>query len=430
MRDLISSLRNTATKVIPPLLDRTPIPLGDTGGPNFFGSTSDGSLPIGEQAYEQYGSVSTLFSIVKQITEAFCTVGWHLYRKGPQRDATRRQEVLSHGFLTVWNKPNPFTTGRSFREQCSQHLELVGETIIVLYKIGGIIFEMWPVRPDRIRPVKHAEKFLLGWVYIGPNGEEVPLELDEVIQIKYPNPGDPYRGLGPVQTLLRDLDSARYSAEWNRNFFINGAQPGGVIEVDYRMSDVEWKAFVQRHNAQHRGVANAHRVAVLENAHWNSTSYSMADMQFVELRALSREVIREAYAFPKPMLGTVDDVNRANSDAAKEIMAEMQTSPRCNRWKDTIDNFLLPQFANGANMELDYDNPTPINNDAENARRNSQWAAAKNGVTAGYDPTGVLESVGLPDMNWVGIPAAVKEEEEKEGGTDEQTQSRISRAKV
>ena len=433
MRDLISSLRSKAPTIIPSVTNRTPIPVGDSQSSNFFSSTSDGSLPIGDRAYQAYGSISTLFSIVRQISEAFCTVGWHLYRRGPQRDAARRQEILSHGFLTVWNRPNPFMTGRSFREVSQQHLDLVGETIWVLYKVGNVIIEMWPVRPDRIKPVKHPVKFLLGWVYTGPDGEEVPLELDEVIQIKYPNPGDPYRGMGPVQTLLNDLDSARYSAEWNRNFFINGAQPGGVIEVDYRMSDTEWKAFVARHNAEHRGVANAHRVAVLENAHWKDTSYSMSDMQFVELRNLSREVIREAYAFPKPMLGTVDDVNRANSDAAKEIMAEQHTSPRCNRWKDIVDNFLLPQFANGSNMELDYDNPTPINNDAENARRNSQWSAAKNGVTAGYEPKGVLEAVGLPDMEWVGIPAAMKEDPEKEGeegNENEQAQSRRTSATV
>jgi HK97 family phage portal protein len=418
MRDLISSLTRGRSPVVQ---NRTPIPLG--GKPSLGGGlfAPGGDLVIGDQAFNAYGSVSTLFSIVKQLTEAFSTVEWHLYRKGPKRDKERRTEILNHGFLTVWNKPNPFMTGRMFRETSQQHLDLVGETIWVIYRVAGVIVEMWPVRPDRVKPVKHPTKFLQGWVYTGPDGEEVPLELDEVIQIKYPNPGDPYRGMGPVQTLLNDLDSARYSAEWNRNFFINGAQPGGVIEIDYKMSDPEWKAFVARHNAQHRGVANAHRVAVLENAKWVSNSYSMSDMQFVELRGLSREVIREAYAFPKPMLGTVDDVNRANSDAAKEIMAEQHTTPRCSRWKDVINNFLLPQFANGENTELDHDNPTPINNEAENSNTNSQWAAAKNGVTAGFDPAGVLEACGLPAMEWVGIPAAAPktdEETEEGGGTE------------
>ncbi|NIS37117.1 MAG: phage portal protein, partial [Actinobacteria bacterium] len=73
--------------------------------------------------------------------------------------------------------------------------------------------------------------FLAGFLYHGPNGEQVPLSLDEVIHIRYPNPLDPYRGLGPVQSAMIDLDSARYSAEWNRNFFVNSAEPGGHLET-------------------------------------------------------------------------------------------------------------------------------------------------------------------------------------------------------
>ncbi|KKK81335.1 hypothetical protein LCGC14_2814460, partial [marine sediment metagenome] len=61
--------------------------------------------------------------------------------------------------------------------------------------------------------------------------------VDDVVQLKMPNPLDPYRGMGPVQSILADLDSERYSAAWNRNFFINGAEPGGIIEVDRRLDD-------------------------------------------------------------------------------------------------------------------------------------------------------------------------------------------------
>jgi hypothetical protein len=47
---------------------------------------------------------------------------------------------------------------------------------------------------------------------------------------------DPYRGMGVVQTILVDLDATRASAEWNRNFFLNSAEPGGIVEVDRRLT--------------------------------------------------------------------------------------------------------------------------------------------------------------------------------------------------
>jgi len=366
-------------------------------------SGGSGGGDDGDRAYAAYGSVGTLFAIVSQIGNAFASTPWHLYRRTSVRDKSRRQEVLGHAFMKVWDQPNEFMTGRYFREVAQQHLDLVGEAVIVLNMVGNVVYEMWPVRPDRIKPVKHPTKFITGYIYCGPDGEEVPLTKEQVIHIKLPNPSDPYRGMGPVQAVLNDIDAARYAAEWNRNFFINGAQPGGVIKVDYRMNDKEFNEFVSRWRGQHQGVANAHRVAILENATWQDTKFSMEDMQFVELRNLPRELIREAFAFPKPMLGTVDDVNRANAEAGKEIMAENQTIPRLERWKDAINVYLLPRFANGSNMVLDHDDPTPMNREAEDRARGSMTAGAAALVAAGYHPEDVAAAMGLPAMRWVGV---------------------------
>lgn len=427
MRDLISAARSLFSDVptahVPRLTNQSPVPFVGSAG-SLFGN--DGTLPVGDRAYTAYGSVGTLFAIVSQIGNAFASTEWHLYKKSAQRDKARRKEVTNHAFNVVWNKPNDFYTSRFFRETVQQHLDLVGEGIFVLVRLGGLIVEMWPVRPDRMQPVKHPQKFMVGWIYQGPNGEDVPLNLEDVIQIKYPNPGDPYRGMGPVQTVLADIDAARYSAEWNKNFFVNGARPGGIITVDYRMSDDEFANFINRWRQQHQGVANAHRVAVLENAQWQDTNFSMSDMQFVELRNLPRELIREAFAFPKPMLGTVDDVNRANAEAGKEIMAEGQTIPRLSRWRDILNNFLIPQFDKGRTLEVDYDDPTPINADAVNKQWLAQSTAADKMVKAGYDRAQVLEWLGMPAMDWVGIPGPAQAPTTESPDTEDEESADLS----
>lgn len=378
-------------------------------GPPVKYSSSYGSLfgdasSVETSAYDAYGSVGTLFAIVDQRINAFSSVPWHLYRRMSVRDESRRQEIMSHGFLTVWNRPNKFYTGRMFRQAVQQHLDLVGEGVILLQKFGNVVYEMWPVRPDRITPVKHPTKYLTGYMYCAPDGEEVPLALDQVIHIKRPNPADPYRGMGPVQSVLNDIDAARYSAEWNRNFFVNGAKPGGIIQVDYRMNDDEFKDFLARWNYQHKGVSNAHRVAVLENAKWVDSNFSMSDMQFIELRNLPRELIREAFAFPKPMLGTVDDVNRANAEMGEVIFGRWQIQPICETWKDFVNVFLLPLFQNGANLIHDYENPVPENREATDRRRDSQTKGWATLVNAGADPDDASDVVGLPRMKVVAAP--------------------------
>src|SRR3546814_10317485 len=87
---------------------------------------------------------------------------------------------------------------------------------------------------------------------------------DEVGQIRMPNPNDPYRGLGPVQSLLSILVGQRAALDYNRNFFINGAGPGGIIEFPEELDDDEWRRFKRRWDSSHQGVATAHKVATLE----------------------------------------------------------------------------------------------------------------------------------------------------------------------
>ena len=279
-------------------------------------------------------------------------------------------------------------------------MELVGERVTVIERspLSPMPLALWPVRPDRMEPVKHPTEFLTGWIYTGPNNEKVPLAREDVLFDKLPNPLDPYRGLSPVQSMMVDIDSERYSALWNRNFFLNGAEPGGIIEVDHEMDDDEFNQMRDRWQEQHQGVSNAHRVAILEQGKWVERKVSMRDLQFHLLRRLSRDIIRETYGFPKTMLGTTEDVNRSNAEAGEITFARWMINTRANRTRDLLNNRLIPLFPQWAGLEFDYDSPVPLDREAEDNERNSKAAAAKDLVDAGYDHADVLTTVGLPPM--------------------------------
>jgi len=351
------------------------------------------------------GSVGTLFSIVNRTSTSTAQVEWHLYRKAKSGRREDRVEVTSHAALDLWNKPNGFMPRQEFVEVEQQHIDLTGEGwwVIARDPRSPIPLELWPVRPDRMTPIPSPTDYLVGYVYTGPDGEQVPLGLDEVIQIRMPNPLDTYRGMGPVQAILTDLDATRYSAEWNRNFFLNSAEPGGIIAVDRRLDDDEFDEMRMRWAEQHRGVAAAHRVAIMEQgATWVERKFSQRDMQFAELRAVSRDVIREAFGMPAFALGEVQDVNRATADASRVWFAEQLTEPRLERFKAALNFELLPLFgATAQGLEFDYDSPVPEDEEAENAALTTRSTAAAVLVEAGYDPAEVLHTVGLPPMTHV-----------------------------
>lgn len=371
------------------------------------------------------GGTGTLFAIVQLLSVGTSQHGWKLFRHntdGRQRyskhdlGSDERVEILPHKnqAAKLWNKPNPFMSGDQFREIGWQFMELVGEWYWVLNRGPngtGIPLEIWPVRPDRMEPVPDRENFLAGWVYTSPDGEPIPLSVDEVIQVKYPHPSDPYRGMSAVQALLADIDAVKYSAEWTRNFFLNSATPGGIVQFAKRLTDDEFEEFTRRWREQHQGVARGHRVGILEQgAAWIPNTYTMRDMQFAELRNLGREVIREAYRIHQAMMGESTDVNRANAETAEEVHVAWHEVPRLRRMRSVLNYFYLDMFgASGQGVEFDYDDPQPSSANDANDELTAKSKAAQALKAAGWDADDVLETVGLPPMKYavVGNPPPV-----------------------
>lgn len=384
------------------LVNRTPVPLAprSAGRSLLTSSMARGSRASQLSAME---TVSTMFSITSLLAEATAAVDWKLYRTHNGRGRIRGEdppEVTDHLALRVWNNPNPFMSRQEYVETVQQHVDLVGEGwgAMGFYDAAQTMpKEIWPVRPDLMNVVPDPDDFIAGYWYASPDGEQVPLTIDEVLRIKLPNPRDPFRGMGPVQSLMADLDGIRYSAEWNRNFFLNSAEPGGIIEFEKNLSDPDFRKMQKRWNEQHRGVSKAHRVAILENGKWVSNSFSQKDMQFVELQDVSRDKVREAYRVHKHMLGQSDDVNRANADAADYTFAKRLIVGRLERWKGMLNRQFLPRFgATGTGVYFDYCNPVPEDQELENATLQARTAAFKTLIDAGVDPAAAAETCDLP----------------------------------
>lgn len=370
-----------------------------------------GGLRGAEAQMRAMGSVGTLFAIVNRLSVSTAAVEWNLWRKAKSGRKEDRTLVTSHAALDLWQRPNRFYTRQELVETTGQHVDLTGEGwwVIASSAAASMPLELWPVRPDRMTPVPSPTKFLSGYIYTGADGQQIPLGLDDVIQIRMPNPLDPYRGMGPVQAVLADLDAVRYSAEWNRNFFLNSAEPGGIIQVPSNLNDEDFARLRMRWNEQHRGVAAAHRVAILEGegTQWVDRKITQRDMQFAELRTVTTDVIREAFTMPGFALGDVDDVNRATADASTAWFAAQLTVPRLERFKQALNFDLLPLFGNTTrDLEFDYASPIPPDLETEAAQLTARSNAAAILIEAGLDPVDVLSACELPAMRYVGVPAA------------------------
>lgn len=415
MRSPVGELLTVARQLVRPRNDPA-VPYVAARDVRGYGSQTADLAGTQASAIDAFGQNGTLFSIVTKLAQGTSAVDWHMHRLAAagSRGASmceRCEEpgvsfVPAHPALEVWNRPNDFFTNSLFTETYQQHIDLVGEGWWVVVYLGGRPIELWPVRPDRMAPVRDPQKFINGYVYRSPDGQLIPLRLDEVVPMRTPAPWDPYRGAGAVQTLFNNLWGAKYAAEWNRRFFENSALPGGVIEIPAHLSEPEWEEFQNRWAESHRGVRNAHTVAMLEyGAKWIDTKYTQRDMEFVELRRVNREEIREAFGIHGHILGLSEDVNRANAEAADVTFARRLLVPRLDRIKDALNGPFLKLFgAMGKGYEFVYTNPVPEDEEAENAERTSKAAAFKSYVEAGVDPADAAMLCGLPPVRMAPKP--------------------------
>jgi len=305
-------------------------------------------------------SVSWLFAVVNRIAQSIAAQEWRLYRV----QNGEREEIDDHPAISLWKSANPFITRQDFLETSQQHMELVGEMWWVLVRNGlGIPVELQVVRPDRMSPVPHPTEFISGYKYrLG--SETINLDRDDVIYTRNPNPLDAYRGIGVVQSMMVDLGAERAAAEWMYNFFKNSAEPGGVIEFPTTLQDADFERLVDRWRYQHQGVANAHRVAILERGTWKDRKLTQRDMQFRELREFERDQILGAFGMPLPIMGITESVNRANAEAAEVMYARWLVRPRLMRIKSALNEKLLKLYPDGDSLEFDYIDPVPENRES------------------------------------------------------------------
>lgn len=403
------------------LLDRprnaTPVPLSSPArrGGLMSAATGGGSSTTRSQLEAPTG-VGTLFAIQDMLKVSVAQTKFGLFDVGDGNDFT--QEPWSqrtfhppekHPAAKLLARPNPFMSKFDLIERVQQTYELTGEGWMAVERFGNIPIGLWPIRPDRMEVIGDPKTYVKGYVYTSPEGEKIPLAVDDVIRITNPHPLDPHRGMGAVQTIMADLDASTMSAEWNRAFFRNSAQPGGIIEVPNEMSDEQFERLRQRWAAQHGGPTNAGRVGIIENAKWVANQMTMMDMQFIDMRKLSSDIVKQAFAFPKAQLGEADDVNRANAEAQHLVFARNLIRPRLERWREALNHQLLPMFPGNMGKGVQYEYMDPVAEDRETEAQvlKAKAEAVAALADAGYNPEDVLAVVGLAAMRYNGRPARV-----------------------
>ena len=292
---------------------------------------------------EGYKRNAVVFSSVREIARTAPSARIQVHRR-LQRGQTEIHE--EHPLQAIFDLPNPNQSHYDFIEWLLTYLNLDGNVFILRERSGndgktGKTTALWLPRPDMMSPVINTKGqiydkgALLGYSYLTRGGEKLYFLPEQVIHIKYPNPNDPYHGLGrgipPLMAAAFDADNDNSQTTFIKQFFKNGAVPSGIIKSKNILDDAEVKRIQNRMSEQYTGEQNWHKIMVLDaDAEYQKTGLSMDEMVFPDLRAISETRICAAFKVPPVLIGVkagLDAATYSNYKLARQALWEDNIIP-------------------------------------------------------------------------------------------------------
>lgn len=244
-------------------------------------------------------------------------------------------------------KPNPYMTWFDLIEVTFLHLELSGNCYweIIRGKEGdGKVEVIFPMRPDRMKIVPDAKKKVDHYEYQIDGKTVNTYRPEEILHLKYNGAIDEFYGTPPISSGKNEVALDFYMTAWNKKFFKEGAEPASVLETDQVLPDTVWNRILTMWNKRHKGVDKSHGVAVLEGGlKWKQVTSKHADMQYLDGKKASRDVVLAIMRVPPVIVGLVEGVTYANSKDQKKVFWQHNIIPKLMRLQEAINAFLMPE---------------------------------------------------------------------------------------
>jgi phage portal protein BeeE len=158
-----------------------------------------------------------------------------LARRAGYTKSGQAEEYINPGLSGWLREPSPRLAWSDFIEAVIGWLKLRGETFW-LHMDKALPFPEaangWPkiivARPDRMREDIDGDE-LTGWEWTDRSGKVWPLLDDQVIQTKYWNPYNDWRGLGEWEAAQIAADSDYLAGKFKRDLMANNGDTGAII---------------------------------------------------------------------------------------------------------------------------------------------------------------------------------------------------------
>lgn len=353
------------------------VPFTDAGPSEQFTSVAHGIVPLYQQGrpvyprrdvgtYEEqgYAKLALGFACVGIVADVGSAVPLRVYDE--QADGTT-PTVPNHPMAALMRRPNPEMWFGEFIWTILMTAAVAGFCVIekVRSKVGRPV-ELWPLDPTRLRAVLRNQA-PPDWEYrIAGRQTPILIPAENAMVYRWRNRlnRSPY-GIGPFETLFREIGLQNIMTDFLKAFFDGGALPQQMVMIDtlpgqqlsQEQKDALRDAFMRRFG----GLSNAWEPIFggsIKDV--KQIGFDFEQLAWEKLRDLNDLAVCQAFGVPASMaqirVGLEHATNRANVEADELRLYRQVIIPQLSRLDGVLTLGLLSEFpTSGRNESLEFD---------------------------------------------------------------------------
>jgi HK97 family phage portal protein len=277
-------------------------------------------------------------------------------------------EIETHPMLDVLARPNPQQGRYDLLSTTLIHMLSAGDAYWHKGRTGGgNVVQLKALRPTRMSPIIDSKGNVVEYEHVlesQTSGDRVPAE--DVVSFRLFDPLNDFHGLPPVAVcaVFGDIDTE--AALYMRDFFLNGAMPGGLLKLKVpRVKPAErdriWREWQDQFGRQDAGdsrrLTRWHSIGVIgADVEYEQVSKEPAALGLDGIWGMSESRICATYGVPPIIVGTrigLEKATYSNYETAQRAFWIETLAPMYQRLADTITRHLATEW--GEDLELYFD---------------------------------------------------------------------------
>jgi HK97 family phage portal protein len=312
----------------------------------FYYSNTGLSLTSSFATYAQiYKSQVWVYTLVQKVSTAVSRLPLKVYSRASDG---ARAEARDTPYARLLRNPNPRHDAHYFWNWTASTFEIYGEALWVKVRPspGAPATQLWPMHPANIYTKRDEFGNLIYTFQLG-QGSAPLMEWPEsdIVHFKSYNPDNQIRGLSKLeplrQTLLNEDAARRASAA----IWVNGGRPSMTLTHSGNLSDLALGRLKAQWDANHSGVDNWGKTAILEEG---MTPFivplNAEELQYLDSRRMNREEACGVYDVPPPVVHILDRATFSNITEQMRSMYRDTMAPRLGLYESVLESQLRPDF--------------------------------------------------------------------------------------